>query len=135
MRRSKHSAAYRAHLRSPEWAAIRKAALIRAGHRCAFCGRSLAALRSRGRHLEVHHNTYENMPHERPEDLTVLCAGTPGSCHTVADRQRRAATRGRRPKRRKKRGGELRRLKRTAITVGAVYGALALAPHVLPLLK
>lgn len=99
----RHSALYRAHLRSPEWRAIRKEALERAGYRCAFCGRAKAP----GRPLQVHHNTYVNLGHERPEDLTVLCAGR-GGCHAVADRQRRSHVRGR------KRGRGSRRRRRSA---------------------
>jgi 5-methylcytosine-specific restriction endonuclease McrA len=100
LRRS-HSVEYRRHLASPEWRAIRKAALVRAGYRCAFCGLTLKQLRLRGRHLEVHHNNYGSLGHERPEDLTVLCAGR-GGCHSAADRQRRLAA-GRRPKAKRKR--------------------------------
>jgi len=96
-----HSAAYKAHLRSPEWRAIRNQALARAGDRCAFCGLHKNKLRMLGRHLEVHHNSYANLGHEQPQDLTVLCAGR-GGCHTAADRQRRLAV-GRRPKTRRKR--------------------------------
>lgn len=88
-RRHAHSAQYKAHLRSPEWARIRRTALERAGYRCAFCGQSKAKLRTLGRHLEVHHNTYEHLGDEQPGDLTVLCAGGRGGCHAAADRQRR----------------------------------------------
>jgi 5-methylcytosine-specific restriction endonuclease McrA len=84
-RRLAHSARYKAHIASPEWRRIREAALARAGYRCAFCGRGKAP----GRPLQVHHNTYANLGHERPEDLTVLCAGK-GGCHAAADKQRRA---------------------------------------------
>jgi hypothetical protein len=99
--RSSHSVEYRRHLASPEWRAIRNQALARAGERCAFCGLHKNKLRMLGRHLEVHHNSYANLGHEQPQDLTVLCAGR-GGCHTAADRQRRLAA-GRRPKAKRKR--------------------------------
>lgn len=85
-----HSEKYRAHIASPEWDAIRKAALKRSGYSCALCGRGIAELRRKGLHLEVHHKHYRNLGHEQPEDLTVLCAGR-GGCHSLADQARRAA--------------------------------------------
>lgn len=140
-RRSTHSAQYKAHLKSPAWARIRKAALQRAGYRCQFCGLSLDRLRLIGRHLQVHHNTYENLGREQPEDLTVLCSGTPGSCHTIADQQRRA-TNGtkRRPARPKSgRRKSSRRTRRLVWEVARVplgffvfAGAMKVASVVLP---
>jgi 5-methylcytosine-specific restriction endonuclease McrA len=131
-RRSRHSAQYKAHLRSPEWARIRREALARAGHRCAMCGRRKAP----GRPLQVHHNTYENLGHERPEDLTVLCAGR-GGCHAKADAARRATTRhgssGRRRRRGRRRHGEARKLLLNPIGFFLfVAGSLKIASVVLP---
>jgi 5-methylcytosine-specific restriction endonuclease McrA len=139
-RRPTHSARYKAHLRSPEWARIRRAALERAGYRCAFCGLSKAKLRRLGRHLEVHHNDYANLGNERPEDLTVLCAGGRGGCHALADAQRRAANgTTRAPARKRSRGRRRRRgsKARRAFTVPVgiflfAYAGIALAGAVLP---
>lgn len=61
---------YREYLRTPEWQAKRRAALARTGHRCVLD-------RSHTANLEVHHNSYERLGDERPEDLVVLC----GPCH------------------------------------------------------
>jgi hypothetical protein len=131
VRRRRHSAAYKAHLASPEWRAIRKAALVRAGYRCAFCGLSQGQVRRRGRHLEVHHNSYENLGHERPQDLTVLCAGR-GGCHAAADRQRRAQVRGRKRKavRRRRRRGRIAKPFRDLLAVVFVLGAVFIGLHI-----
>lgn len=132
--RKGHSAQYRAHLRSPEWARIRKAALKRAGYRCAMCGRGKA----RGRPLQVHHNTYVNLGHEQPEDLVVLCAGK-GGCHAKADAARRATTRrrssGRRPARRRSRSRRASPVRIVLSPVGLFLlacGGLKVASLVLP---
>lgn len=60
---------YAEYLQTEHWALVRLEALARAGHRCCLCSK-------RGR-LEVHHNTYDHLGDERPEDLAVLC----GTCH------------------------------------------------------
>lgn len=72
---------YLEYIQSLEWAAKRRRALDRAGHRCQLC--------SSRKKLEVHHNTYENLGDERDEDLTVLC----DPCHEVfhAKRDERTA--------------------------------------------
>jgi 5-methylcytosine-specific restriction endonuclease McrA len=132
-RRSTHSAEYRRHLASPEWAAIRKQALERAGDRCQMCNRPVA----KGRPLHVHHRTYVNLGHELPEDLIVLCAGK-GGCHHAADAQRRLATgtkppaKKRKRSRRRRRGGPLREMRRIFVVLGSAYGGLWLASIVLP---
>lgn len=100
--RSSHSAAYKAHIASPEWRHIRKAAIERARGRCQLCGRAADRLGPLNRHLEVHHNNYRNLGHEQSEDLIVLCAGGRGSCHTLADQQRRQHSRARRDKKRRR---------------------------------
>lgn len=134
-RRRGHSAEYRAHLRSPEWARIRRAALERAEYRCAFCGLTRDRLRLKGRHLEVHHNTYRNLGHEQPADLTVLCAGGRGACHAAADRQRRSGA-GRRPRtarrRRRRMRGPLRELRTSVMLFAMALGGLKLAAVLLP---
>lgn len=122
-RRSAHSAQYRAHLASPQWEAIRKAALARAGHSCAYCD-------SRKR-LEVHHKHYRNLGHEQPEDLTVLC----DNCHKAADRQRRLMARGRiaRFRQRRKTGRKVwRALPRVVRVFITLTAAVCLAPIYLP---
>lgn len=136
-RRPSHSAEYRAHLRSPEWRrVIRPAALERANHRCAFCGKSRAQLRRIGRHLEVHHNSYKRLGHELPEDLTVLCAGGSNACHAAADRQRRAGA-GRPPAKRRRRKrrlpGVLRDARRVVLVLAGAYGGLWALSAILPL--
>lgn len=67
---------YKEYLESEIWKANRVKALQRAGRRCAVCG-------SRGQ-LHVHHNTYENLGRELPEDLCVLCS----RCHEVYETDR-----------------------------------------------
>lgn len=62
---------YTEYLLSPEWDALRKAALKRAGYLCQVCNRS--------RVLHVHHRTYERRGAELPGDLTVLC----DECHAL----------------------------------------------------
>ena len=57
---------YAEYLASAEWKIKRAAALERAGHRCQLCA-------YQGRNIEVHHNSYDNVGDERPEDLIVLC--------------------------------------------------------------
>lgn len=56
---------YQDYLQSAHWRQVRLEALDRAGNKCQLC--------SRKQTLEVHHNTYENLGCELPEDLIVLC--------------------------------------------------------------
>ena len=65
---------YRLHLMSPAWRATARAALERAGYKCQICGCDRWFAR-----LEVHHNSYEHLGREPPEDLVVLCA----HCHDL----------------------------------------------------
>ena len=62
---------YSEYLKTPHWLETRAVALKRAGSRCQVC--------SSTKLLEVHHNTYENLGHEKPEDLCVLC----DECHEL----------------------------------------------------
>ena len=62
---------YPAYLRSDAWRERRKAALKRGAYHCALC-------HSTDR-LEVHHNTYEHLGNELPDELTVLCH----DCHEL----------------------------------------------------
>lgn len=57
---------YAEYLASPQWKARRDAAMERAGHRRQVCGYD-------GWNLNVHHNSYDRIGCERPEDLVVLC--------------------------------------------------------------
>jgi 5-methylcytosine-specific restriction endonuclease McrA len=61
---------YHQYIHSDAWRAKRAEAIERAGHRCQLCGKPHG-------HLNAHHNTYENLGDERPEDLCVLCP----KCH------------------------------------------------------
>ncbi len=60
---------YQKYLQSDEWKEKRDAALEYAHYRCQLC--------NSGKCLNVHHNTYENLPKEVPRDLIVLCE----DCH------------------------------------------------------
>lgn len=62
---------YQEYLKTPHWRRIRWAALWIAGNRCQIC-------RSE-QDPEVHHNNYESLYHERPEDLVILCR----HCHEI----------------------------------------------------
>jgi len=57
---------YFEYIQSPSWKRRADAAKKRAGYRCQVCN-------SPDR-LEAHHRTYERLGHERPDDITVLCA-------------------------------------------------------------
>ena len=62
---------YSEYLKTEGWKARRLKALDRAGNRCQVCHAAAG--------LEVHHNTYERLGHERPADLVVLCR----ACHQL----------------------------------------------------
>ena len=62
---------YSEYLKSDGWKARRAAALKRADNHCAVCHTAAG--------LEVHHNTYERLGHERAADLVVLCR----TCHQL----------------------------------------------------
>ena len=53
------------YLKSPHWQSVRLWALERAEKRCQLCAAT-------GK-LDVHHNTYDRVGHERPSDVVVLC--------------------------------------------------------------
>ena len=66
-----HGLPYEEYLKTSHWRDdVRPAALERAGHKCQLCG-------GRDATLHVHHNTYENLGHELPADIVVLCE----NCH------------------------------------------------------
>lgn len=62
---------YSEYLKTAHWQLRRERALDRAGHHCQVCH----AIEL----LEVHHNTYERLGHERDADLVVLCR----NCHQL----------------------------------------------------
>ena len=65
---------YDDYLKTPEWQAQRRKALLLAGHQCQVC-------EAKGIELHVHHKTYERRGEERSEDLIVLCKDCHGSVH------------------------------------------------------
>lgn len=65
------AAIYDAYLQTDHFQCVRASALQYAGNRCQVC--SSAEL------LQVHHNSYENLTCEAPEDVFVLCA----TCHRI----------------------------------------------------
>ena len=75
-----HSPEYTAYMRSVEWDEKRRAVLKRDGYRCRRCGTDQKT-------LTVHHRNYDNLGHERLEDLITLCP----DCHKDADRRRNFA--------------------------------------------
>lgn len=64
---------YAEYLQTPEWRSKRQWALERAGNRCQVCNCT--------GEMHVHHRTYENLGHEQPGDLTVLCRACHGLYH------------------------------------------------------
>jgi len=62
---------YNDYLKTEWWQQRRAKALAEGGHKCRICAATAA--------LEVHHNTYERLGHERAADLIVLCR----SCHKL----------------------------------------------------
>ena len=57
---------YQEYLKSKHWKRTREKALKRYGYKCMICGRK--------DNLQVHHNSYKNLKHERKNDLIVLCS-------------------------------------------------------------
>lgn len=85
-----HTDEYVIYLQSETWAAIRTAALERAGHRCEWFLNLDERIRcEETRNLQVHHRRYVALGYEQPEDLAVLCAAH----HKKADSRRRNAKR------------------------------------------
>jgi 5-methylcytosine-specific restriction endonuclease McrA len=56
---------YRAYLQTSHWKEVRRSARKRAGGKCQLCSSRIR--------LEVHHNNYECLWHETPQDVVVLC--------------------------------------------------------------
>lgn len=63
---------YSIYLESEWWGVRRRRALALSGYRCQVCNTGK-------RMLHVHHRTYDNLFHERDNDLTVLC----DRCHEL----------------------------------------------------
>lgn len=68
---------YYEYLQSDHWQETRQQALDRAGNACQLC-------KSTDR-LDVHHNTYERLGRELPQDLIVLCHDCHGRFHHKMD--------------------------------------------------
>jgi hypothetical protein len=64
---------YAVYLRGSHWQSVRKAALERANSKCQLCASQV--------HLEVHHNTYDNLWNEPASDVIVLCRRCHGRHH------------------------------------------------------
>jgi 5-methylcytosine-specific restriction endonuclease McrA len=56
---------YKLYLKTKEWGEKRREAKRHAHFLCESCGSK--------NNLQVHHKTYKNIFHEKPEDLIVLC--------------------------------------------------------------
>lgn len=69
---------YDEYLATRHWAKCRRLALGRAGHRCQVCAHV--------DRLQVHHNSYDRIGEEKPEDLFVLC----GQDHAIFHEMGRA---------------------------------------------
>lgn len=67
---------YPEYLMSDHWKRIRWAALWRARHRCAACGREATEAE-----LHVHHITRDRLGEEDPADVIVLCR----DCHAAIE--------------------------------------------------
>lgn len=73
-KQAKKLAQYQAFMRSPEWKAIRKAALERAGFRCEAYDATKQWRCSETTTLQVHHVRYSRFGgRELPRDLMVCC--------------------------------------------------------------
>lgn len=57
---------YTEYLRTKHWKKTRLKAIKRADYKCQLCG-------TREYSLNVHHNSYNNLYHEKKSDLIVLC--------------------------------------------------------------
>jgi len=60
---------YDEYLKTDHWKQVRSTAYGAAGGRCQLC--------NSGGEVHAHHRTYDNLGHEKPSDVTVLCA----ECH------------------------------------------------------
>ncbi len=65
---------YSVYLQSPEWLSKSRAEKVKAKWRCMTCNKP-----GDNGTLHTHHRTYENIGHEQPGDLIVLC----DECHKL----------------------------------------------------
>jgi hypothetical protein len=72
---------YYEYIKSPAWKRKADAAKKAAGYRCQVCNHG----KDDGAQLEAHHRTYENLGHEKPGDITVLC----DHCHELYESNKR----------------------------------------------
>jgi len=70
---------YKEYLLTKKWREFRQEALTAAGDACQVCNSS--------ENLQVHHRTYENLGHERPDDVTVLCKRCHAFYHQILQDQ------------------------------------------------
>lgn len=68
--------AYQLYLSSPDWQFIRSQRLEYDQYTCCGC--------LTGRHLQVHHVTYDNLGHEQLEDLVTVCERCHRAIHVFA---------------------------------------------------
>ncbi len=73
-----YSNAYHNYINSSEWFRRRKKFLKMADYECEWCGRF-------GVELQCHHLNYDNLFHEKKDDILVCCR----PCHKWADRIRK----------------------------------------------
>lgn len=65
---------YNDYLKTEHWQQVRKEALVRAGYRCQLNS-------DHKNRLEVHHNNYNHLGAERPQDVFVMCEDCHGRHH------------------------------------------------------
>ncbi len=69
-------AKYHEYLQSESWKFLTKRKRVEAGYKCQLCNSNKAK-------LNVHHRTYDNIYHEKLDDLIVLCENCHKKFHTV----------------------------------------------------
>ena len=77
---------YKGFIRSETWRRRADKVRRRVGFKCTDCGKET-------RRLEIHHETYKRLGHERPRDLSALCRNCHRSRHRLAP-EKKAATGG-----------------------------------------
>ena len=75
---------YRSYLKSTAWRRKREAAGVRAGWKCENCGAvGGAASGLSGKEFNVHHETYDRLGDEAPDDLFYLCRRCHAALHGI----------------------------------------------------
>ena len=64
-KKKRKTTGYKKYLQSRHWKRVRRKTLRRYGYKCALCGNT--------KNLQVHHNSYKNLWHEKKTDLVCLC--------------------------------------------------------------